>query len=587
VKQRNWNYKNWKTRIQEKSYPFDIKDFVLHNESLINKFLKKRTDTYNIEDFDDVPDSWLYKNNKSILSSRANRDFSTTQKLEWVKCSLNSVYFAKKYIKIISIDEGIIPFKMYDYQEDMIDLFQNNRFSIACTGRQQGKTTTAAAYILWFSTFHPSKESAVLANKADQAQEIMERIQLSYELLPCFMKQSVRTYNKRSMVFDNGSKNFSGASSTSSVRGRSIALLYWDEAAHTPNDIDFYESVFPTLSSGQKSKLIMTSTPNGTRGLFYKIWTEHEKNGFARIKVTWDMIPSRGQKWKEEMIAASSDAQFRQEHCAEFRGSSNSLLSGNTLERLVSIDPIQQIEDLRVFKEVQEDHMYVMTVDCSEGVNGDYHAVTVIDIFQEPYEVAATYKNNKLSPLLLPNLLLNIGTNYNDAIILIENASSGSQVASDLYYDLEYENTMMTVTEKGKQVLGFSANGRLGIKPSKQVKAIGCSTIKTIVEDGKINLNDQNIIDEFSNFIPKGGSYQAAPGAHDDQVMTLVLFGWLTTQSFFIDMTDVDIRKKLFSDMLDRSSDDMVPFGIISSVEFGDFDGGIHAHKDSLGSSYD
>jgi hypothetical protein len=301
--------------------------------------------------------------------------------------------------------------------------------------------------------------------------------------------------------------------------------------------------------------------------MFYKLWTESVsgKNSYQRKIVTWDMVPGRDDRWKKETIANSSEEQFRQEHDVQFRGSSNSLLSGNTLERLVSIDHVEQIEDFKVFKPVEDGHSYVTVVDCSEGVGGDYHAVTVIDITAEPYEVAATYKNNKLSPLMLPNLLFNVGSKYNDSLILIENASTGSQVASDLYYDLEYENTLMTVQEKGKQVLGFNHNGRLGVKPTKQVKAIGCSTIKTLIEDGKINLNDQDIIDEFGDFVPRGGSYAAAEGAHDDQVMTLVLFGWLTTQSFFIELTDVDIRRKLFSEMLDRSVEEMLPFGIIDN----------------------
>jgi len=335
-----------KVRLQltEKYAPFDMLDFYDQHIDLVHKFLRKKTDELEVLDQGEdgsLPEEWQYKNNANVIKAKTSRDYTVMQKLEWIKCSLNAVYFAKKYVRITSIDEGIIPFRMYEYQEDMIQLFQDNRLCIACTGRQQGKTTTSAAYILWFTMFHPTKEAAILANKADQAQEIMERIQMSYELLPIFLKLGMKTYNKRSMKFDNDSKSFSAASSASAIRGRSISLLYWDEAAHTPNDIEFYESIFPTLSSGKKSKMIMTSTPNGTRGLFYKIWEEHNQNGFARIRVTWDQIPSRDAAWAEAMIAASSEAQFRQEHCAEFRGSSNSLLSGSTLERLVTKAPIE------------------------------------------------------------------------------------------------------------------------------------------------------------------------------------------------------------------------------------------------------
>lgn len=361
--------------------------------------------------------------------------------------------------------------------------------------------------------------------------------------------------------------------------------LYVDETAFIPNDMAFYESTYPTIASGKQSKIILTSTPNGTRGMFYKLWMESlaGKNSYVRKIVKWYMVPGRDEAWKRETINNSSAEQFRQEHDVEFRGSSNSLIPGDVLERLVKKPIIQQIEDVKVYYEPEENHSYVMTVDSSEGVGGDYHAITVTDISITPYQVVATYKNNRLSPLLLPNLIYNIATRYNDAIVLIENASSGGQIGSDLYYDLEYENTLMTVQEKGKQILGFSANGRIGVKTSKQVKSTGCSTIKTLIEDNKIELNDEDLIDEFGDFVPKGGSYAAAEGAHDDLVMTMVLFGWLTTQSYFVEMTDVNIRKKLFNDMVDRSEESMLPFGLIDDGQTV-FDGTDTVDYDSIGS---
>lgn len=559
------------------SCDFDVFTFYEENKGLVKKFLRKNTYKLNVDDFneDDIPEGWWYKNKEGLLRAKIkDKPFTTYQKLEWIKCALDVIYFTRKYVKIISIDDGIIPFDMYDYQEDLINLYKENRFTLSLQARQSGKTTTTAAYILWFALYTPAKMAAILANKADQAQEILERIQLSFELLPMFLQPGIKTYNKRSMIFGNDSKIMTFASSSGSVRGKSIALLYVDEACFIPNDMAFYESTYPTIASGKESKVILNSTPNGTRGMFYKLWMEsiENKNSYVRKIVTWDMVPGRDEAWKRETIANSSEEQFRQEHEVQFRGSSNSLISGNTLERLYCKEPVNQIEDVLVFEEVQEGHSYVAIVDCSEGIGSDYHAITIIDITGDQYKVVATYKNNRLSPLILPNLIYNICNHYNEAIVLIENASSGSQVASDLYYDLEYENTLMTIQEKGKQVLGFGANGRMGVKPSKQVKAIGCSTIKKLIEDDKILLNDQQIIDEFGDFIPKGGSYQAAEGAHDDQVMTLVLFGWLVTQEYFKEMTDVDVRRKLFDDMADRSMSEMLPFGIIDNG-MSEFDG--------------
>ena len=470
--------------------------------------------------------------------------------------------------KVVSVEN-------LEYSEHMYDLEVDSEDHVYYTNDVLSHNTqTTASFITHFGIFSDAKMSAILANKADQAQEILERIQLSYEMLPLYLQPGVKTYNKRSMVFGNNSKIMTFASSSGSVRGKSIALLYVDETAFIPNDMSFYESTYPTIASGKESKIILTSTPNGTRGMFYKLWTESisGKNSYVRKIVTWDMVPGRDLAWKKETINNTSEEQFRQEHLVLFRGSSSSLISGSVLESLVIKDPEKQIEDLSIYTEAIENHAYVMTVDTAEGVGNDYHAVTVVDITNVPYEVVATYSNNRLSPLLLPNLLYNVGTQYNDALILIENMSSGSQVASDLYYDLEYENTLMTISEKGRQVLGFNANARLGVKTSKQVKAIGCSTIKTLIEDGKINLNDEKIIAQFGDFVPKGGSYAAAEGVHDDQVMTMVLFGWLSTQSYFIDMTDVDIRTNLLAEMRNRSEEELLPFGFIDSIH-GEFDG--------------
>ena len=568
--------------LEEKYFPFDIDEVIDQHFDVLKKYLSKNTLKYEIDDLqfedDEMPDSWKFLRNDSILSTvgarNKNKNLSLLHKLEYIKCSLDAVYFSRKYIKITSIDDGIIPFNMYKYQEDMIQLFQENRLCIAVTGRQQGKTTTSASYILWFSIFHDTKQSAVLANKADQAQEIMERIQVSYELLPVFIKPGVKVYNKRSMTLENGSKAFSGASSISSIRGKSISLLYWDEAAWTPNDFAFYESVLPTLSSGKKSKMIMTSTPNGSKGVFYKIWSEREFNGFASIKVTWDMIPSRDERWKQEMISASSESAFRQEHCCEFRSSQNSLIAVDKLERLVTQSPVEEIDDLKIYHYPKENHQYIATVDTSRGVGGDYHATIMIDVTTKPYEVVATYRNNTLSPLIYPSLIYNIATKYNDAQVLIEINDIGEQTANILYYDLEYENVLGTITEKNRQIIGFGHDAKMGVRTTTAVKAVGCSTIKTMIEKEQIIINDFETVNEFGTFVPKGRSYEADTGCHDDLVMCLVLFAWATTQKYFIELTDTDFRTSLLSEMNERAMESIAPFGIIEN-DFGEYTGDI------------
>lgn len=550
--------------------PFpDLQDFYTENKGLVKKFLRKNTMKLVVEDIDEesIPESWWYKNKEGLIRAKIkDREFTTPQKLEWIKCATDVVYFTRKYIKIISIDDGIVPFNLYDYQEELLRLYSDNRFSISLQARQSGKTQTTASFILHFALFTEAKFSAILAQKADQAQEILERIQLSYEMLPVFLQPGVKTYNKRSMIFGNNSKIQTFASTSGSVRGKSIALLYVDETAFIPRDMEFYESTYPTIASGKESKVILTSTPNGTRGMFYKLWSEsvEGKNSYVRKIVTWDMVPGRDAKWKKETIDNSSPEQFRQEHECHFRGSVNSLINGEALERLVSFDPVETINDLKIYREPEADHKYVTCVDCSEGVGNDYHAITTVDISVEPYEVVSTFKNNKLSPLVLPEIIYNIAKRYNESYVLIENQSTGGEVGRYLFHDFEYENTLMTVQEKGKQVIGFnSSTARIGVKTSKAVKAIGCSTIKSLIEDGRININSEEIIGEFGDFIPKGSSYAAADGAHDDQVMTLVLFGWLLSQPYFVDESNVDLRKSMVDQIRRDSEEDIMPFGFI------------------------
>lgn len=546
--------------------PFDLDQFYDNNKGLVKKYLRKNTLELEVPDFQDVPFDWYYKGQEGILRHGIKeREFSTLQMLEWIKCGIDVAYLARKHVKIISIDDGLVNFSLYDFQEDLLHLYQNNRFVISMQSRQSGKTVVTAVYIMWFIMYREAKTSAILAHKADQAQEILSRIQLSYESLPLFLQPGVRVYNKRKMELDHHSVAFSAASSSGSIRGKSIALLYVDEAAFIPNDMEFYESTYPTIASGKNSQVIITSTPNGKRGLFYKLWTESgaQENSYVRMLVTWDMVPGRDEEWKKQTIDNTSREQFDQEHNCSFKGSQNSLLDGKTLERLVTKAPVDELHGVNVYEHPQKGHVYFACCDVSRGVGGDYHAMSIIDVTVKPYRVVATYRNNTLSPLLYPNLIYNVCDHYNEAFVLIEINDIGQQVSDILYYDLEYENLMMTQREGSKQVIGFSGNSQTGVRTTKAVKSIGCSNIKTMIEKEQLIVNDMTTINEFGVFIPKGGSYQAENGAHDDMVMTLVIFAWATTQTFFIEMTDVNFRQDLLNEQENRAIESISPFGII------------------------
>jgi len=430
-------------------------------------------------------------------------------------------------------------------------------------------TQTTAAYILWFNTFNDSKDTAILANRLAQAQEIMGRVQMSYENLPNFLKCGVSEYNKRSMKFANYSKIFCATSTSSSIRGTSISLLYIDECSFLRDDMAFYESTYPVITSGKNSQVIVSSTPNGARGLFYKLYTESVEgiNKYVNHKVTWDMVPGRDQEWKKEQIANTSQEQFDQEFNVLFRGSSNSLISGNVLENLIERSPVEVRDDLKIYEhpilpdDEQAGHIYAMTVDVSRGLSQDFSAFIVFDVTQLPYKVVATYRNNKISPVLYPTIINSTAQHYNNAMVLVEINDIGEQVASILYNEYEYEELLMTKSDKSRQIIWYGNDCKLGVRTTTAVKSVGCSNIKTLVENEKIELNDKTVIDEFGTFVPKGKSYEADSGANDDFAMCCVLFAWATTQQYFKDMTDINTRVELLKDK--ENNEQLTPFGFI------------------------
>lgn len=553
------------------STPFDILDFINDNKPLVKRFLKLDTMSLVVPDFN-VGKEHYYKNNVTLLKAGLSFEYSELQKLEYIKCMRDVVYFTRKYVKIISIDDGLVPFDLYDFQEELLGLYQKNRFVISMQCRQSGKTATTAAYLLHYATFNTAKTIAILANKATQAREILSRVQLSYEGLPFFLKQGVITYNKGSTKFGNLSEIFCGASSSSSIRGRSISLLYIDECAFLRGDMEFYESTYPTISSGKESRIIVTSTPNGARGLFYKLWSESVDgiNMFEHMCVPWNLVPGRDEAWKKEQIANTSSEQFGQEHGLIFRGSQNSLLSSDTLAMLPIAKPEAVYGDLIVYEEPIRDHQYFITVDTSRGVGGDFSAFTVFDITTVPYRLVACYRNNRISPMIYPQMIKTVGDKYNSAFVLVEVNDIGEQVANILFYDFEYENMLMCFSERSVQKIGFVKDARVGVRTTTQVKSIGCSNVKTMIETGKLELNDETTINEFGTFVPRGRSYEADSGAHDDMVMCCVLFAWASTQQYFIDLTDRDVRKNVQESLIDELMEDLIPFGLFDNgiVEF-------------------
>jgi len=513
----------------------------------------------------------IYLGNPNLKKANVNTEFTKKQVAEYMKCAQDPVYFIRQYIKIVSLDEGVIPFDMYDFQEGMVEKFHEHRFNICKLPRQSGKSTIVTAYLLWYVLFNANVNVAILANKAPTAREMLGRLQLSYENLPKWMQQGIVGWNKGSLELENGSKILASSTSASAVRGMSFNIIFLDEFAFVPNHIaeQFFASVYPTISSGKSTKVIIISTPHGMNQ-FYKLWHDAERNAnnYVATEVHWSQVPGRDDKWKQQTIENTSEAQFRVEFECEFLGSVDTLITPSKLRMMPYKDPINQNKGLAVYENVIAEHNYIITIDVSRGVGNDYSAFVVLDTTTIPYKVVARYKNNQIKPIVFPNVIVDVATNYNNAYLLCEVNDIGGQVADIIQYDMEYENLLM-VSMRGRagQQLGQGFSGKktqLGIKMSTAVKQVGCSNLKALIEDDKLLIEDYDTIAELTTFIQKGQSFQAEDGCNDDLAMCLVIFSWMAMQPYFKEMHDNDVRQRIYEDQRDQIEQDMAPFGFVT-----------------------
>ena len=510
-----------------------------------------------------------YLGNPQLKAAYVPQDFTKKQIQEYVKCKSDPIHFISEYIKIISVDEGLVDFNLRDYQRNMVQSFHDKRFVICKMARQSGKSTTIIAYLLHYALFNENISIAVLANKKSTALELLSRLQLAYENLPKWLQQGVIVWNKGNIELENGSKILASSTSGSAIRGGSFNIIFLDEFAHIPQNISeqFFSSVYPTITSGQTTKVLVVSTPNGMN-LFYKMWVDAEEgnNDYIPISVHWSQVPDRDEKWKKDTIRNTSERQFQQEFECSFLGSSNTLISAEKLIAMPFKKPIYQYEGLDVYQEPIVNHTYVIVCDVSRGVELDYSAFSIFDVTQQPYRQVGKYRKNDISPMLYPNIIYTTARKYNEAFVLVEVNDIGQQVADILYHDMEYENMMMVTMHgrNGQQIGGgFSKNVSMGIRTTKQVKRIGCATLKDLIERDNLLIDDFDTISELTTFIAKNTSYEADDGCHDDLVMTMVLFSWLVQQRYFRELTDQNIREKMFAEQMRLIEDELVPFGFI------------------------
>ena len=509
-----------------------------------------------------------YLGNPNLKKVNQPKEWTQKEIEEYQKCMDDPLYFIETYIKIVSLDEGLVPFKPYNFQKDMIGTFHNNRFTICKLPRQSGKSTTMIAYLLHYALFNPNVNIAILANKAATSRDLLGRLQLAYENLPKWLQQGVMSWNKGSLELENGSKILAASTSASTVRGSSFNIIFLDEFAYVPASVaeQFFSSVYPTISSGKSTKVIIVSTPHGMN-MFYKIWNDaqYKRNSYVPIEVHWTEVPGRDEKWKKETIANTSEQQFATEFECEFLGSTNTLINASKLRMMTYKEPIVKHEGLNVYENPKKDHTYIITVDVARGTKNDSSAFVVVDVTNIPYKVVASFKDNEIKPLLFPHKIHHVARAYNHAYVLVEVNDIGEQVSNNLHFDLEYDNIINCYMRgRAVQIMGGGFSGgkaQLGVRTTKAVKKVGCSNMKQLIEADKLLVDDFDIINELSTYIVHGNQFQAEEGSNDDLVMCLVLFSWATDQRYFKELTDQDIRKRMYADNQDRIEQDMTPFG--------------------------
>jgi len=502
-----------------------------------------------------------YKGNPLVKRDGIQQEWNQNEVTEYIKCMKDPIYFAETYAKIVSLDKGLVNFQLYPYQKEMFNLFNSTRFSVVLACRQSGKSISSVIYLLWYAIFQPEKTIAILANKGSTAREMLARVALALENLPFFLQPGCKILNKGSIEFSNNSRIIAASTSGSSIRGMSVNLLFLDEFAFVERASEFYTSTYPVISAGKDTKVIITSTANGIGNIFHRIWegAVQGTNDFKPFTVNWYDVPGRDEEWKRQTIANTSQLQFDQEFGNTFFGTGDTLISAASLMELRVKQPIRIMENgsLLIYKEPCAGHEYIITVDVSKGRGQDYSTFTVIDVTERPFKQVAVYRNNLISPILFPNIIYKYAVVYNKGYVVIESNDQGGIVCNGLYHDLEYENIHIEPTAR---------SGSIGIEMNRKTKRLGCSGIKDLIEERKLDICDEQTIMEISTFVAKAQSFEASEGNHDDLMMNLVLFGYFTISQSFYNMTSIDLKKMMFEEKMRQIEAEVVPFGFIDDA---------------------
>lgn len=456
----------------------------------------------------------------STIKSPNHEHNYTYEQIEEIHNCLTNIRHFFKYVKVIHPDMGKVIYDPYPYQDRMIDNFDNNRFNICLLARQSGKTLTVSVYVLHYALFNEHKTIGIVSNKEDSAKKILLRIKEMYEDLPDWLKPGVKEYNKKSVMFDNGTRIIISATSGDSFRGETINLLVMDEFAIVPNNIaeDFWASNYPTLSASTTSRVIIMSTPKGYN-LFHHIYSNAEKqnNNFKSIKVTWKDVPNRDEKWAEQERKNLGESKFKQEYECEFLGSTNTVIDINTLEKLISIniDPIHIDLNGRfeIYEKPDNTYKYIMGVDTAKGTgehNSTIQVLKILDNKEIKLKQVAIFCDNHTDVYEFSAIVNRISYYYNNAYIMVENNAEGLSIVNELWWNYENENLINSGSKKTD----------LGIRANKSTKVKSVTLMKKLIENNQLELLDRKTILELCNFVDENGRFHG-DGHTDDLISAL------------------------------------------------------------------
>ena len=508
-----------------------------------------------------LTDKEYYQGIEGIKGVNTDKKMTKEMVQEYIKCSTDPKYFIENYIIITTPDGDEVPFKLYDYQCEMLEKIENNRLNVYLCCRQAGKSQFLVGYVLWNIIFKRNFKVKWLANKLDTAMEMIDRIKFSYSKLPLWIQKAVKEFNKSSLTLENNSKVSCASTTMNSGRGSSVSLLLLDEFAFVDRNIQdaFLASAFPTILSGKKTKLCLISTPNGQEK-FYELFTSAQKglNSFAWLFVDWKRVPGRDENWKKMAIDVNGLAKFRVEHECKFEGSTATLISKEDLD--VAYHPINEdninyqeikLDDenpkdvYKVFHKYNDDMKYYIEIDPSSGSGLDYTIINVLGKKDKNWIQCAIWRCNNMNNNQTLDWITKIAEDYNNPIIGIECNGIGEALVERLYYDVEYENVLSTKrnndTKKWELYYGGLIKGAtLGIKTTNTLKLAAGDRLKELFVKRRLIIHDIETVKEFNTFIREGASYKAEEGHTDDICMTYMLFAWVESNEMFYDLLSDD-----------------------------------------------